>query len=84
MVDKEMVDMLRNMIEPFGIGILALGTSGMDLPDRLNRALAIESQAEKNKAAKLISAKANLNTASQVKQTAEAVSYTHLTLPTKA
>ena len=73
-IEMRMAQILKRLCEPYGILIVNLSCSSIDLPARLNRAMAAESEATKQKAAKLIDAQANLNTASQIRQSADELS----------
>jgi len=70
-IEQSMVEILRRLCQPYGIYIINFSATGIDIPQRLERAMMIESEAHKKRKAKLIDAQANLNTASQIRASAD-------------
>jgi erythrocyte band 7 integral membrane protein len=70
-VEGQMTGILKGFLLPYGLFILQCNTSTIDLPERLDRAMAAESEATKKARAKIIDAQANLNTAKQMRESAD-------------
>lgn len=70
-IELRMLNLLRSLCEPYGIYIIKFSTTGIDIPRSLERAMMIESESHKKRQAKIIDAQACMNTAQQVRESAD-------------
>ena len=79
-INSQLQKVIDEQTEPWGVKVANVEVKNVDLPQEMQRAIAKQAEAERERRAKVINAKGEFEAAEKLGP----VSYTHLTLPTKA
>jgi len=70
-MEKKITELIDTATDPYGIKVINIGTQKIQLPSTMERAMATVAESEKQKAAKLIDAQANLDSSKIFREAAD-------------
>lgn len=70
-IEKNITELIDAATDPYGIKVINIGTQKIKLPEQMERAMATVAESEKQKAAKIIDAEANKDSAKIFREAAE-------------
>lgn len=79
-INKELQDVIDNQTDPWGIKVSAVEIKHIDLPPEMQRAMAKQAEAERERRAKVIHAEGELQSSEKLSQASEIMSSNPLTL----
>lgn len=79
-IEKKITELIDDLTDPYGIKVINIGTQRIQLPASMERAMATVAESEKQKAAKIIDAEANLDSAKIFREAADELGKNPLSL----